>query len=156
MAQNQVLLKILDNQQKMAEVVTHTFSSSNSLIEDLKKKIKLVKQELATIASTVKDLSVSFPLIRQKEKEMKQLLLQLQSMEGSQKEAIQTPPIHVHMPFQPRQSLNKDLSIPSTSPFSPISPYQNLQSLTITHLDHNSFKPSGIFPAITYSIPPEP
>ena len=64
MAQNQVLSKILDNQQKMAEVVTHTFSSSNSLIEDLKKKIKTVEQELATIASTVKDLSVSFPLIR--------------------------------------------------------------------------------------------
>ena len=53
----------------------------------------------------------SFPLIRQKEKERKQLLLQLQSMEGSQKEATQTPPIHVHMPFQPRQSLYKDLSI---------------------------------------------
>ena len=71
----------------MAEVVSHTFSSSNSLIEDLKKKIKMVEQELATIASTVKDLSVSFPLIGQKEKERKQLLLQLQSMEGSQKEA---------------------------------------------------------------------
>ena len=70
-AQNQVLSKILDNQQKMAEVVTHTFSSSNSLIEDLKKKIKMVKQELATIASTVKDLSISFPLIGQKEKERK-------------------------------------------------------------------------------------
>ena len=64
MAQNQVLSKILDNQQKMAEVVTHTFSSSNSLIEDLKKKIKTVEQELATIASIVKDLSASFPLIR--------------------------------------------------------------------------------------------
>ena len=33
------------------------------------------------------------------------------SMEGSQKEATQTPPIHVHMPFQPRHSLYKDLSI---------------------------------------------
>ena len=64
MAQNQVLSKILDNQQKMVEVVTHTFSSSNSFIKDLKKKIKTVEQELATIASTVKDLSVSFPLIR--------------------------------------------------------------------------------------------
>ena len=82
-AQNHVLSKILDNQQKMAVVVTHTFSSSNSLIEDLKKKIKAVEQELATIASTVKDLSISFPLIGQKEKERKQLLLQLQSMEGS-------------------------------------------------------------------------
>ena len=50
-------------------------------------------------------------------------MLQLQSMEGPQKEATQTPPIHVHMPFPPQQSLYKDLSIPSTSPFSPISPY---------------------------------
>ena len=33
-AQNKVLLKILDNQQRMAEAVNHTFSSSNSLIED--------------------------------------------------------------------------------------------------------------------------
>ena len=139
----------------MAKVVTHTFSSTNSLIEDLKKKIRTVKQELATVASTVKDLFVSFPLIGLKEKERKHLLLQLQSMEGSQKEAFQTPPIHVHMPFQPRQSLYKDLSIPSTSPFSPPSPYQNLQPLAITHLDHNPFKPSGIFPAITYSIPPQ-
>ena len=69
----------------MAEAVTHTFSSSNSLIKDLKKKIKAVEQELTIIASTVKDLSVSFPLIGQKEK--KQLLLQLQLMEDSQKEA---------------------------------------------------------------------
>ena len=36
-AQNKVLSKILDNQQKMAEAVNHTFSSSNTLIEDLKK-----------------------------------------------------------------------------------------------------------------------
>ena len=86
-AQNQVLSKILDNQQKMDEVVTQTFSSSNSLIEDLKKKIKTVEQELATIASKGKDLSVSFPLIGPKEKERKQLLIQLQYMEGSQKEA---------------------------------------------------------------------
>ena len=55
----------------MVEVVTHTFSSSSSLIEYLKKKIKAVKQELAIIASTVKDLFVSFPLIGQKEKEKK-------------------------------------------------------------------------------------
>ena len=88
MAQNQVLSKILDNQQKMAEVVTHTFSSSNSRIEDLKMKIRTIEQELATVASTVKDLSVSFPLIGQKEQERKQLLLQLQSMEGSQKDVI--------------------------------------------------------------------
>ena len=52
----------------MAETVTHTFSSSNSLIEDLKKKIKAVEQELAIIASTVKDLSISFPFIGQKDK----------------------------------------------------------------------------------------
>ena len=63
-AQNKVLSKILDNQQRMAEVITHTFSSSNSLIKDLKKKIKAVEQELAIIASTIKDLSVSFPLLR--------------------------------------------------------------------------------------------
>ena len=67
----------------MAEAVNHTFSSSNSFIEDLKKKIKAIEQELAIIASTVKDLSVSFSLIGKKEKEKKQLLLQLQSMEGS-------------------------------------------------------------------------
>ena len=83
MAQNQVLSKIFDNQQKTDEVVAQTFSSSNSLIEDLKKKIKTVEQELATIASKGKDLSVSFPLIGPKEKERKKLLIQLQSMEGS-------------------------------------------------------------------------
>ena len=70
----------------MVEAVNHTFLSSNTLIEDLKKKIKAVEKELETIASTVKDLSVSFPLIGQKEKEKKQLLLQLQSMQESQKE----------------------------------------------------------------------
>ena len=155
MAQNQVLSKILDNQQKMAVVVTHTFSSSNSLIDDLKKKIKMVEQELATIASTIKDLSISFPLIGQKEKERKQLLLQLQSVEGSQKEATQTLLMHVCMPYQPRQSLYKDLFMPLTSPFSPTSPYQNLQSLAMTHPNHNPFKPSGIFPGITYSVPPQ-
>ena len=37
-AQNKVLSKILDNQQKMVEVVTHTFSASNALVQDLKKK----------------------------------------------------------------------------------------------------------------------
>ena len=61
----------MDNQQKMADVVTHTFSSSNSLVEDLKKKIKMVEREVATISSTVKDLSVYFPYIGQKEKERK-------------------------------------------------------------------------------------
>ena len=44
--------------------------------------------------------------------------------------------------------------MPLTSPFSPTSPYQNLQPLGMTHLNHNPFKPSGIFPGITYSIPP--
>ena len=61
----------------MAEAVNHTFSSSNTLFEDLKEKIKAIEKELETIASTVNDLSVSFPLIGQKEKEKKQLLLQL-------------------------------------------------------------------------------
>ena len=101
-AQNQALSKILDNQQKLAKVVTHTFSSLSSLIEDLKKKIKMVEQELATIASTVKDMSVSFPLIGQKEKERKQLLAQLQSIEGSQKEVTQPSPMLVYMPYQPQ------------------------------------------------------
>jgi len=67
-AQNQALSKINDNQQKLAVVVSHTFSSSSSLIDDLKKKkIKMIEQELETIVSTVKDLSISFPLIEQKE-----------------------------------------------------------------------------------------
>ena len=82
-AQNQALLKIVDNQQKLAEVVTQTFSSSESFTNDLKKKIKKVKQELSTIASTVKDMSVSFPLLGQKEKERKQLSLQLQFIKKS-------------------------------------------------------------------------
>ena len=60
------------------------------------------------------------------------------------------------MPLQSRQSLYKDLSVPPTSPFSPTSSYQNLQPLVITHLDYNPFKPSGIFPAITYSTLPQP
>ena len=67
----------------MVESVNHTFSSSNTLIEDLKKKIKAVEKKLETIASTAKDLSISFPLIGQKEKEKRQLLLQLQSMQES-------------------------------------------------------------------------
>ena len=128
----------------MVEAVTHTFSPSNSLIDNLKKKIIAVKQELETIASTVKDLFVSFLPIGQKEKERKQLLTQLQSKEASQKEATQAIPMQVYTPYQPRQSLYKDLSMPLTSPFSPISPYQNLQQLAITHPDHNPFKPSGI------------
>ena len=68
MAQNQALLKILDSQQKLAKVVTQTFSSSESLTNDLKKKIKKVEQELATIAFIVKDTLVSFPLLGPKKK----------------------------------------------------------------------------------------
>ena len=60
------------------------------------------------IDSTVKDLFVSFPLIGQKENEKKQLLLQLQSMQESQREAPQALPMHVQMPYQPRQLLYKD------------------------------------------------
>ena len=45
--------------------------------------------------------------------------------------------------------------MPLTSPFSPTSPYQNLQPLVMTHPNHNPFKPSGIFPGITYSVPPQ-
>ena len=105
-------------------------------------------------AGTIKDLSISFPLIGQKEKEKKQLLLQLQSMEGSQKEATQILPMHVHTSYQPRQLLYKDLAMPLTSPFSPTSPYQNLQPLVMTHPNHNPFRPSGISPSITSPVPP--
>ena len=59
----------------------------------------------------------------------------------------------VYTPYQPRQSLYKDLSIPLTSSFSSTSPSQNLQPLAMTHPDRNPFKPSGIFPCITYSAP---
>ena len=135
----------------MAEEVNHTFSSSNTLIEDLKKKIKVVEKELETIASTVKDLSVSFPLIGQKEKEKKQLLLQLQSMQESRKEAAQAILMHVQMPYQPRQLLYKDLAIPLTLPFSLTS--QNLQPLVMTHPSHNPFRPSGILPSIIRPVP---
>ena len=48
----------------------------------------MVEQELATVVSIVKDMSVSFPLIGQNEKERKQWLAQLQSIERSQKEVI--------------------------------------------------------------------
>ena len=136
----------------MAEAVNHTFSSSNSL--NLKKKIKAVEQELAIIASTVKDLSVSIPLIGQKEKEKRHLLLQFQSMQESQKEAAQAIPMHVQMPYQPRQLLYKDLAIPLTSPFSPTS--QNLQPLVMTYPNHNPFKPSGILPSIIHPFPTQP
>ncbi|KAL4599363.1 hypothetical protein ACB092_11G121300 [Castanea dentata] len=76
-----------------------------------------------------------------------------QSMENSQKAATQALPMQVYMPYQPRQSLYKDLSIPLTSPFSPVSPYQNLQPLTMTHLTYNPFKPSGIFSSIISPTP---
>ncbi|KAL4628338.1 hypothetical protein ACB092_05G230500 [Castanea dentata] len=153
-AQNQVLSKILDNQQKLTEAVSHTFSSSNSLIEDLKKKIQSIEQELEIIVSTIKDLSVSFPLIGQKEKEKKQLLMQLQSLENSQKAATQALPLQLYMPYQPRQSLYKNLSIPAPSPFSPVSPYQNLQPLNMTHPAQNPFKPCGIFSSTINLTPP--
>ena len=107
MAQNQALLKILDNQQKLAEAVTQIFSSSESLTNDLKKKIKKVERELATIASTVKDMSVSFPLLGQKEKERKQLLSQLQFIEKSQKTKTQACPMFVYTPTNPDSRCTK-------------------------------------------------
>ena len=104
----------------------------------------MVEQELETIAFTVKDMSISFPLIGQKEKERKQLLAQLHSIEGSQKEATQPSPMLVYTLYQSQQSLYKDMSIPLTSLG------QNLQRLAMTHPDHNPFKTSGIFSAIIY------
>ena len=154
--QNQALSKILDNQQMLAQVITHTFSSSSSLVDDLKKKIKMVEQELTTIVSTVKDMFVCFPLIGQKEKERKQLLTQLQSIEGSQKTVTQPSLMLAYTPFQHQQSLYKDLSIPLTSPFSSTSPGQNVQPLAMKHPNYNPFKTSGIFPTITYPSPPKP
>ena len=55
----------------------------------------MIEQELATIASTVKDMSVSFPLLGQKEKERKQLLAQLQFIEKFQKTKTQACPVFV-------------------------------------------------------------
>ena len=52
----------------------------------------MIEQELATIASTVKDTSVSFPFIGKKEKEGKQLSTNLQSIERSHKTAAQASP----------------------------------------------------------------
>jgi len=77
-------------------------------------------------------------------------------MKGSQKEAIQILSMHVHTPYQPQQLLYNDLSMPLASPFSPTSSYQNLQPLAMTHPNHNPFKPSGVFPGITHSVPPQP
>ena len=62
--------------------------------------------------------------------------------------------MHVHMPYQPRQLLYKDLAMPLTSPFSPTS--QNLQPFPMTHPNHNPFRPSGIFSSITNLVPPQP
>ena len=59
----------------------------------------------------------------------------------------------VYTPYQLRQSLHKDLSIPLTFPFSSTFPRQNLQPLAMTHPDYNPFKQSGIFLAITYPTP---
>ena len=50
--------------------MTQSVSSSESLINDLKKKNKMVEQELQIGASTVKDMSISFPLlVKTKKKE---------------------------------------------------------------------------------------
>ena len=51
----------------------------------------------------------------------------------------------VYMPYQPRQTLYKDMFVPLTSPFSSTSPSQNFQPLAMTHPNHNPFKPSEIF-----------
>ena len=68
MAQNHALSKILINQQKLVEVVTQTFSSSDSLINDLKKKIQMIEQKLATIVSKVKGYVCFFPSHRAERK----------------------------------------------------------------------------------------
>ena len=81
-------------------------------------------------------------------------MLQLQSMEGSQKETTQALPMHVQMPYQPWQLLYKDLAMPLTSLFSPTS--QNLQPLVMTHPNHNPFRPCGILPSIIHLVPPQP
>ena len=62
--------------------------------------------------------------------------------------------MHVHMPYQPRQLLYKDLAMPLTSPFSQTS--QNLQPLVMTHPNHNPFGPSVILPIIIHPVPPQP
>ena len=62
--------------------------------------------------------------------------------------------MHVQMPYQPRQLLYKDLTMPLTSPFSPTS--QNLQPLVMTHPSHNPFRPSEILPSITRPAPSQP
>ena len=62
----------------------------------------------------------------------------------------------IYTPYQPRQSLYKNLSIPLTSPFLSTSSRKNLQPLAMTHLDYNPFTTSGIFLVITYPSPPKP
>ena len=61
----------------------------------------------------------------------------------------------VYTPYQSRQTLYKDLSIPLSSPFLSNSTSQNFQPLTTIHPDHNLLKSNGIFPAITYPIQPK-
>ena len=49
--------------------MTKSLSTSDSLVNDLKKN-KMVEQELQIGASTVKDMSISFPLlVKRKKKE---------------------------------------------------------------------------------------
>ena len=98
----------------------------------------MIEQELATIASTVKDMYVSFPFIGKKEKERKQLSTQLQSIERSHKTAAQASPMVVYTPHQPTQSLYKNLSITLASPFLSKPPSQNFQPLATIHPDYKS------------------
>ena len=75
-------------------------------------------------------------------------------MQESQREAPQALPMHVQMPYQPRQLLYKDLITPLTSSFSPTS--QNLQPLVMTHPSHNPFRLSGILSSIIQPAPSQP
>ena len=98
----------------------------------------------------VKDMSISFPLINQKEKERNHLLTKLQSIERSLKIATQPSPMFVYTTHQPRQSLYKDLSVLIASPFLLNSLGQNLWPLTIIHPTYNPLKTSEILLNITY------
>ena len=109
----------------------------------------MIEQELATIASTIKDTSVSFPFIGQKEKERKHLLTQLQSIERSHKTATQASHMVVYTPYQPRQSLYKDLYIPLASPFLSNPPSQNFQPLPTIHPDYKSIREYKTNPKLT-------
>ena len=71
----------------------------------------MIEQELATIATIVKDTSISFPFIGKKEKERKQLSTQLQSIERSHKTAAQASPFLSNPPsqnFQPLATIHPD------------------------------------------------